>query len=704
MALSTRQREIIREENKLIESLINSNKVSHKQVVNESKGLYDLDEIEKLLGDKTFNYNKPEEFINSHSSESTVDISLLLFSNKNTNKVERDENLLSYSFNFKRTGNDGKVDVYKEGFRQSCSINEFWGLPDNSYKEGNTESSVDSFIKQCDFDSIYNLYSNEAVNGMRLKFPTAHSLYTGGNLYTMKKYDDNVTLYVAYDHTVGKFVYCYNPKMILRTAIEEYTQRKYCYPSLTACYIYLLTFFISHEMMHIVVNNTVSHSNTNETNLGSHAIENVCMDGFINSEVAKRLMGFAGTGFARGKESPIPNNGIGTIISMRSQHNVGLRYFKDEESLVTDLYKVLAKKLDIDSWLFINNALVYPVSEVAGADFIVNIRIPSGLERFRKSSGIFQNLIGDIFKTLSEGVASVSLSMSETEKATDANVFPVGTMVRIRNTTTVCYIKSYDDTGMYSGTYTLTYADRDGVDRTVLSDGSILCRYRYKDSEREAGYYKRNQIILFDPNSEENTYVEGAQVQQEPDKLSQEDLDSIKNKPQNIVDFAVSKYGEDIVREKLSRAIETLQIKLGQEAINYAKDLMKKCEGVDDGTCYNILTKEVYNRFKRYMKDIENNREADKKAREQKTKDLIEKIKKENGITAEQGKQMDDMLKKLMGQGQAPKPKVIKIGTYVYVKALRKFGVVTAVNGDGTFRVSEVKEGKPVILDDSNNH
>lgn len=703
MALSARQREAIKEENRLIESLINPNKVTYSKV-NEGKGLYDLDEIEKLLGDKTFNYNKPSEFINSHSSESTVDISLLLFSNKNTNKVDKDKNLLSYSFDFQYTGNNGTVDVYKEGYRESCGINEFWGLPDNSFKEGNTEGSVNSFIKQCDFDSIYNLYSNEAVKGMRLKFPTAHSLFTGGNLYTMKKYDDNVTLFVAYDHTVGKFVYCYNPKMILRTAIEEYTQRKYCYPSLTACYIYLLTFFISHEMMHIVVNNTVSQTNTNETNLGSHAIENVCMDGFINSEVAKRLRGFAGTGFARGKESPIPNNGIGTIISMRSQHNVGLRHFEDEESLVRALYSVLAKKLDIDSKLDINSYLRYPVSDIAGADFIVNIRVPSGLERFRKSSGIFQNLIGDVFKTLSEGVASVSLSMSETEKATDANVFPVGTMVRIRNTTTVCYIKSYDDEGMYAGTYTLTYADRDGVDRTALPDGSILCKYKYKDSEREAGYYKRNQIILFDPNSEENTYVEGGQTQQEPDKLSQEDLDSIKNQPQNIVDFAISKYGEDTVREKLAQAIETLQIKLGQEAVDYAKDLMKKCKGVDDGTCYNTLTKEVYNRFKRYMKELENNKAANKKAKEQKAKDLIEKIKKEKGITDEQDKQIEDMLKKMMGQGQPPKPKVIKIGTYVYVKALRKFGVVTAVNGDGTFRVSEVIEGKPVILDDSNNH
>jgi len=699
MALSARQREIIKEEDKLIESLINPNKVAYNRV-NEGKGLYDLDEIEKLLGDKTFNYNKPTEFINSHSSESTVDISLLLFSNKNTNKVDKNKNLLSYSFDFNYVGNNGTVDVYKEGYKDSCGINEFWGLPDNSFKEGNTESSINSFIKQCDFDSIYNLYSNEAIKGMRLKFPTAHSLFTGGSLYTMKKYDDNTTLFVAYDHTVGKFVYCYNPKMILRTALEEYTQRKYCYPSLTACYIYLLTFFISHEMMHIVVNNTVSQTNTNETNLGSHAIENVCMDGFINSEVAKRLRGFAGTGFARGKESPIPNNGIGTIISMRSQHNVGLRYFEDEESLVKALYNVLAKKLDIESKLDINGYYQYPVKDVAGADFIVNIRVPSGLERFRKSSGIFQNLIGEIFKTLSEGVASVSLSMSETEKATDANVFPVGTMVRIRNTTTVCYIKSYSDEGMYAGTYVLTYADRDGVDRTALPDGSILCRYQYKDSGKEAGNYKRNQIILFDPNSEENTYIEGGQTQQEPDKLSQEDLDSIKNQPQNIVDFAISKYGEDTVREKLAQAIETLQIKLGQEAIDHAKDLMKKCKGVDDGTCYNTLTKEVYNRFKRYMKELENN----KSAKEQKAKDLIEKIKKEKGITDEQDKQIEDMLKKMMGQGQPPKPKVIKIGTYVYVKALRKFGVVTAVNGDGTFKVSEVIEGKPVILDDSNNH
>ena len=162
MALSARQREAIKEENRLIESLVNPNKVTYSKV-NEGKGLYDLDEIEKLLGDKTFNYNKPSEFINSHSSESTVDISLLLFSNKNTNKVDKNKNLLSYSFDFQYTGNNGTVDVYKEGYRDSCGINEFWGLPDNSFKEGNTEGSVNSFIKQCDFDSIYNLYSNEAV-------------------------------------------------------------------------------------------------------------------------------------------------------------------------------------------------------------------------------------------------------------------------------------------------------------------------------------------------------------------------------------------------------------------------------------------------------------------------------------------------------------------------------------------------------------
>ena len=104
------------------------------------------------------------------------------------------------------------------------------------------------------------------------------------------------------------------------------------------------------------------------------------------------------------------------------------------------------------------------------------------------------------------------------------------------------------------------------------------------------------------------------------------------------------------------------------------------------------------------FKELENNKAANKSAKEQKAKDLIEKIKKEKGITDEQDKQIEDMLKKMMGQGQPPKPKVIKIGTYVYVKALRKFGVVTAVNGDGTFKVSEVIEGKPVILDDSNNH
>ena len=65
MALSARQREEIKKENEILESLINPYPKEKLPINEGSNGLYDLDEIEKLLGTTTFNYNKPKEFVNS---------------------------------------------------------------------------------------------------------------------------------------------------------------------------------------------------------------------------------------------------------------------------------------------------------------------------------------------------------------------------------------------------------------------------------------------------------------------------------------------------------------------------------------------------------------------------------------------------------------------------------------------------------------
>lgn len=676
MALSARQREEIKKENEILESLINPYSKEKLSINEGSSGLYDLDEIEKLLGTTTFNYNKPKEFVNSNSSNNTVDVSLMLFSNKNT-KVDSSHNLLSYSFDFSDAVEHKMVRIYKERGVRKCSIEEFWCLPEDSFIEGNTEDSVDNFVKKCDCDTIYQIYSSQAIEGMRSKFPTAYSLFTSGSIFKFRSNDPSDTLYVRYDSRLGRFVYCYNPVMIFTTAIDEYTSRKYCYPSLTACYIYLLTFFISHEMMHIVVNNTVSYSNTNETNLGNGTMANVLMDGFINSEVAKRLRGYVGTGFARGNESPIPNLGVGTIVSMRAQHNVGLNYFDSEESLVKEIYKILEKRLDEECEFRLNFTDEGYIKNLAGADFVLNVRIPSGLERFRKNSGNFQNLISSIFKVLSDGVAIFSSKMSEIEKATDFDVIPNGTLVRLRNTTTVCYVVGYSDSGKYAGDYELNYADRDSVDKKAMPDGSILCKYLYKDSGNLAGYYKRNQFLILRPD--EVTYVEGGTKDDGPTKLSKEEIDSLKNQPKNIVDYAISEYGYDIVKEKLAKAVETLQIKTGNESVDYAVDLINRCKGVENSECYNILTKDVYNRFNRYMKEY------------------VDSLKEEQKKGDTKGPQIPQTPQKADN-------KVLNIGTYVYIKTLDKFGVITSINADGTFRISEVEELTPEIVWDSNNH
>lgn len=696
MALSTRQREMIKEEDRIIESLINPS-YKEQTVINEgSGGLYDLEEIENLLGSTTFNYNKPKEFVNSYSKNSTIDISLLLFSNSNV-KIPKSKNLLSYSFDFSDAEDDKVVWAHKERIKNSCEIEEFWCLPpDDSFIEGNTEDSVNNFVKKCDCDTIYQVYSKEAVEGMRSKFPTAYSLFVSGNIVTVRSKDPSSTLSVRYDRFLGKFIYEYNPVMIFTTAIDEYTSRKYCYPSLTACYIYLLTFLISHEMLHIVVNNTVSYSNTNETNLGNHTMANVLMDGFINSEVAKRLRGFAGTGFARDKESPIPEHGVGTIISMRAQHNVGLKNFYSEKELVEEIYKVLEKRLEEKCRLYIDfNEDDDFIRGIGGGDFVLNVRVPSGLGRFRKNSGNFQNLISSIFKVLSDGTAIFSNKLSEIEKSTDYDVVPNGTLVRLRNTTQVCYVISYNDSDKYAGDYELNYADRDGIEREALSDGSILCRYKYKDSGRLAGYYKRNGFLIL--NGNENSYIEGGNVDNGPTSLSKEDLDLLKNRPKNLIDYSVSKYGFSIVREKLAKALETLQIKSENESVEYAEELIGKCKGVENDDCYSILTKDVYNRFNRYMKEYISNK--------------IEEERKKFQQSIPQQTQPQKQMPQQKPQ-QTPQPptggginsKRLSVGTYVFVKTIGEFGVVTAVNSDGTFRISKVKQEKPVIIDDSDNY
>ena len=174
------------------------------------------------------------------------------------------------------------------------------------------------------------------------------------------------------------------------------------------------------------------------------------------------------------------------------------------------------------------NLSLQDLSSFAGADVFLHVEVSPFSTVFRPNSIIYQKLVNDIIRTITEGaVYDRFTELTDEEKVSGLEVLPVGTLVRIKNTITVGIILDYN---YDSRKYIVNSALEDGVVRSKTSSGD-LCYNKYKDSGMRLGNYKRYEIIPFNPMTE-NSWYEG-RPKEEKKELSDEDINGQQGGSEN---------------------------------------------------------------------------------------------------------------------------------------------------------------------------
>ena len=468
----------------------------------------------------------------SNAAEGDISVSIFLMSTK-TVKVPEDENLISLGYTLEKSWRDEDYSSIRvrRSSASSEDLEKFMEMPIKP-KDVKDEVSAKDLVRRCDASQFYKLYLNEALNVIRKLFPYPYGMFSGPHLYKVEDRKAG-TLYVAYDKLRKKFRYAYNPDFILESAIEEWMLNRGAYKTLKDCYCYLLAFMITHEMLHIIHHNTVSDTGVDDSRLSTsdHAVANCVMDSFINCKIARRFTG-APQLRSNSRLAPMLSNGIGAKVSVRVEHNRGLKKFETLKDLSDELLAVIMKDMRLKSTIDIN---YYPsessliernLSKLEGADAFITVYISPTLSAIRSNgSNLFQTCFNDIIKCITDGKAHDMYSkISDEEKISDLDILPVGTIVMVKGKRDVGIITAVKDDNV---TYDINRMDISGV-KKVPTDKGTLCVPEYVDSGNSLGTFSRIKIRPYNP--EDDSYFEDIPDERQ-DKLTGEDLMSL-NMPQ----------------------------------------------------------------------------------------------------------------------------------------------------------------------------
>ena len=518
MALSAKER---KRRKKVIEKVVKEEVQESKPLVNESAGsIQDLQELERVIENGQLKTPKLEfssgiEELYSHD----VTVSLLFFKNKINDKVQ-DGECLVFSYDFERD-DDKYVGRNKFTYLQDVSPTDF-NKAVRKIDSTNSNVTVEDIVNMCDASVIYYRYEKKALEILRKFDNISYHMFKGANL--IHKEDFNVsTLCVGMHNKLKKFIYRYNPKFILAEAIEEYLARPKEFQSLEGCYLLLLAFFINHEMLHLVANNVTSFGLNSDVHLdsGSNRIDNVVQDGYINSRLAITL---AKADLCRSKWF-FPRNCVSDIVNLRCQHNVGLKAFKDTNEMNRLIKDKLIDVSGITCRMSTLKGSNISLDKFTGADFMCNIFIAPSSLQFRKNSHVYQKLVNDLVRIMSDGQIYWSMNggITSEEKVSDKDILPEGTLVRIKLSKTIGMVTGYYEhainTYITTQMYKISSVEQKKVDEEPAGDGFTKHIPRMVKGKKSLGEYERRMLV---PITEDDlSWVEGNK--EEKTKLSDED-------------------------------------------------------------------------------------------------------------------------------------------------------------------------------------
>lgn len=499
---------------KLLDSFM---KIS-EEVINEAAGnkMIDLKEIEKFLSDKDLSYMMSD---NDGIEKKDIKVELFFVPTKTVQVPE--ENNLEFTFSISNKNGESTKDMSLRAMSDGLSSESLErAMRWSKVIHGKDKMSAEYVTSLCDPFQIYNIYQEQALRIIRKYMSNVYYMFTGPNLYKVCN-TSFPTLGVRWDNLRRKYQYIYNPDFILTLAIEEWCLRRDRYRSLVDCYIYQLAFLITHEMLHIIHHNATSSNISSVGKLvdvGNFDVNNRVQDSFINCKIGRRFLGVEGI-YEKDGLAPFPHNCVGSRLLLRSKHNEGFKKFKDVKEVVNKVAEVTASVLRVQ--FNPSTTIIYENKDLSGyegADVVINIHINPALSLVRSNgSGSFQVLVNEMLKCVVSGkVYPGNEKYTDEEKSADLNILPVGTLIKVKNTSSICHVQSYDEA---SGLYTLTKAKELGI-KKVDVQGTTLSVMEYGVSNDVYGTKLRYQIRPYNP-------MDDAYVEEDTDKkneISPEDM------------------------------------------------------------------------------------------------------------------------------------------------------------------------------------
>ena len=616
----------------------------------------DLDEIQKFLDGKTLPYLGETKL---DKLDTDLEISIFFMSNKYV-QVDAGNNLLRLGISLYE--NECYV---RPHYSRSCSLESFIGLPKKV--DSPDFKNVSEITKLCNAPEIYNVYRQKALDIIRMRMPSAYSMFTGGSIshYQVSKGDAwwnkyNVrTLAVTFDKRFNKFLYLYHPEFILECAFDEWFLNRRYYNSLRDCYCYVLSFMITHEMMHLIHHNTTSTIDMGD--VGGHRIVNMIQDSFINCQISRVFRGVSG--ISSGGIAPMPRVGIDSSITVRAEHNNGFKKYNNLGDLSLEIVKVISQITKYPGYeKNLNVGSSVSLDKLAGADVFITIDVSPTASSLRGNSALFQKLVNELIKTITEGRVYDKFSkLSDAEKETDKSILTNGTLVQVKGTSIICSVNGYDES---SKEYDLIATEISEVTKEEIEPGVIKCTPVYTPT-KPFGTRRRMDIRPFNP--EDNSWVEADGDREKKTSLSDDDLKILeqdpKQSPANIVDAIVDKMGKEVAVGLIDSIIVMHDLENYKDPADVLVDAV---HGMSEEDCANHLGEIIYNSLK----------------------DAISTMEK-MGLVPQ--------LPQTPTEKSVP---VYHIGDVVWVRRKRKFGRITSID-NGMFALEEMEEVGVRVLDDS---
>lgn len=506
---------------------------SYNTPVSESVGekkYINMSTIQSVLDNNTFEkitFGKGMSF-----SDSVAVISLFFMSNKNVTLAEGSQNV--FNIYIERSFNHDEEISFSVSYGFEKNVFSATDFNESPLKFNTKDATMtfDLLVDKCDYNVIYDSMLPLVEKNLKKFDLMAYSLFKSDSLKHLRNFNIS-TLAVGLHKKTGRYIYHYNPRFILREALEEYVNSGHLYNSLQDCYVYLLTFFIAHEMAHLIANNQVHFSGGNsdvdlDGTYASGGMDNVVMDGFINAKLKVSLSQTPNLTYSASRDGGVfPSNCIKDTIHMRIQHNVGIKKFKNTYDMVSTVVDTLNKVAGLDRVGTINiRKSNDKLDSYWGADAFCNFFVGSAFKELRASSHIFQKVISDVVRVLTKGKIywSKSGGITDEEKVSDKEILKNGTLVKVKGTNVVGIIKGYKpvkkDEYITLDVYTVNTAKIDRVDVTDLDGGAKLNSPIYVDSGSFYADLDRKYIIPIDGSY--GSWVEG--MNDEKTSLSDEDL------------------------------------------------------------------------------------------------------------------------------------------------------------------------------------